>query len=246
MAKRALDASKNAAANEKETPGRGGKMMYDDERNVICSTTVTSFRELWPAPQKRGRHIGRMQMPPASALTQEWSLNAGGAWGYKFNYKANEVCFYQLEKGESFGSLVAQATLTSIDWSVLNMVELTDLRAPETRDTRKANSSHSLKESLPGTQKKKIVASTVWETKSSASGRWFYRASRQVSLKDKHPDEFVLEYFSSKCGEFQASLCIPLTDWLEMMEENAENIKELFASSRSSRDIMLVRYTTPS
>ncbi|KAL7384415.1 hypothetical protein ABVT39_001785 [Epinephelus coioides] len=121
MAKRALDASENAAANEKETPGRGGKMMYDDERNVICGTIVTSFRESWPAPRKRVRHIGRIQMPPASALMQEWSLDAGGAWGYKFNYKANEVCFYQLEKGETFGSLVAQATLTLIDWSVLNM-----------------------------------------------------------------------------------------------------------------------------
>ncbi|KAL7382302.1 hypothetical protein ABVT39_020289 [Epinephelus coioides] len=65
-------------------------MMYDDERNVICGTIVTSFRESWPAPQKRVRHIGRIQMPLASALFQEWSLDAGGAWGYKFNYKANE------------------------------------------------------------------------------------------------------------------------------------------------------------
>ncbi|KAL7389936.1 hypothetical protein ABVT39_012148 [Epinephelus coioides] len=66
-----------APPHEKETPGRGGKMMYDDERKVICGTIVTNFRESWPAPQKRVRHIGRIQMSPATALMQEWSLDAG-------------------------------------------------------------------------------------------------------------------------------------------------------------------------
>ena len=52
-----------------------------------------------------------------------------------------------------------------------------------------------------------------------------------------------LEYFSNKCGVFQTSICIPLTTWSTMMEEYAEKIQGLFASSRTSRDILLVKKT---
>lgn len=49
-------------------------------------------------------------------------------WGYVFNYSVNEVCFYQLEKRETFGPLTVKATLTSMDWMVLNLVASRDLR----------------------------------------------------------------------------------------------------------------------
>lgn len=41
--------------------------------------------------------------PLTETLNEEWKLELGGLWGYVFNYMANKLCFYQLEKQESFG-----------------------------------------------------------------------------------------------------------------------------------------------
>lgn len=57
---------------------------------------------------------------------------------------------------------------------------------------------------------------------------------------EKITDEFVLEYFNSKCNVFQTALRIPLGEWLKVMEENGEKIRLMFATSQTFRDIMVV------
>lgn len=79
------------------------------------------------APKKHMLYLCRIQTPPPETLQEEWVLESGGVWGYAFNYNANELCFYHLEKGETFGPLTLKATLTLTDWSVLSLVCLNEL-----------------------------------------------------------------------------------------------------------------------
>lgn len=217
---------------------------------MISQTPVTSYQNSTPggAPKKRVLYLSRIQTPPPDTLHEEWNLDSGRVWGYAFNYDVNELCFYQLEKGETFGPLTAKATLTSTDWAVLTLLVLNNLKAatseePATKDKETQTTVRIKQEVPPVFVPKKIVSCSVWETKSSASGRWFYRASHQKSEGDEALDEFVLQYFNTECGVFQTSLRIPVEVWMEMMFEKAEKLKDLFKKSQTSWEILQMKKT---
>ena len=75
---------------------------------------------------------------------------------------------------------------------------------------------------------KVAVTCTVWESKAGPSGRWYYRATREITLGE---DDFVLHYFNSDCGIFHETLRLPTCEWNWMEERNAKIIKELFDQS---------------
>lgn len=68
------------------------------ELKVIHETCVTSYQDLVTGVSKK-----QTLYPLTETLNEEWKLELGGLWGYVFNYMANKLCFYQLEKQESFG-----------------------------------------------------------------------------------------------------------------------------------------------
>lgn len=76
----------------------------------------------------------------------------------------------------------------------------------------------------PGPVCKEIVSSSIWETKSAASGRWYYCSSCQVSVRKEPLDEFVLDYFHSECGVFQTSLHVPVMAWLKMIDDKGAKL----------------------
>ena len=88
---------------------------------------------------------------------------------------------------------------------------------------------------------RRVLTSTVWETKSGPSGRWYYRASHLETLGKDPSDDFVLETFNSTCGVFQTAVRVSLTAWLKMIDGKATKLKELFKQSQTSMDIILVK-----
>jgi len=255
---------------------------------LISETPVTTYHHSSGAPvKKRMQYLCRVQTPPAEALHEKWSLENGDVWGFVFNYMANELHFYNLKNGETYGPSSVKATLTSTDWAVLTLVSSRDLRATvvsekavhqettvdplwnhsalvramsmkpaskskETQtvvEIKEEFSSQPLHEEEeeenihPQPPLKRILTSTVWETKSGPSGRWYYRSSRLVTRGKDPSDDFVLEYFNSTCGVFQTSLRVPLAAWLKMIDEKSTKLKELFKQSQTAIDIIMVKKT---
>lgn len=200
---------------------------------VISETPVTVYQEWRGAPKKRMPYMCRIQTPAPADLHQEWRLPDGGIWGYVFNYATREVCFYQLEREETYGPLTVKAIFTSTDWSMLTLLGVSNLRLTQKKEEEG--------ESVEEREKKRIVASVMWETKASGSGRWYYKASHQTTGESE--DKFILEYFSRECGAFQTALSLPFSVWLKSMEENAEKIDTLFVNCQTSRDVLMVKKT---
>ena len=71
---------------------------------LISETPVTTYRHPSGAPvKKRMQYLCRVQTPPSESLHEKWSLENGDVWGYVFNYMANELHFYNLKNGETYG-----------------------------------------------------------------------------------------------------------------------------------------------
>lgn len=225
----------DATSKDSTTTERWKLDLARQESVVLSETPVTCFREVWGAPKKRVLHLRRVQKPPPILLHNEWSLPDGGSWGYAFNYSGNEACFYQLQKGESYNPSGVKAMLSSTDWSVLCLLGSTVLK-PEASQDEEHDSEERKRAG------KRIVSSMVWETKNSASSRWYFRATHQsCTVGEKIAEDFVLEYFSSECGVFQTALRIPLEEWVKVMEEYGEKIKLLYVTSRAFQDILWVK-----
>ena len=232
MAKRSCDFLAEESTEEVETPRRDVKKPIVS--SVISESPVTSYHEAWGAPRKRVAHLCRIQTPASGDLYKEWSVAYRGVWGYSFNYSSHELYLYQLDEGELFCPRSTKASLGSMDWSALSIVGMNTLKINAVRKEDE--------EGVRSAEDRRTISSIVWETKNTASGRWFYRASRQRTRGDPS-DEFVLGYFNREMGVSQTCLRIPLEGWVKMMEENAERIKGLFESSVSSRDVLLIKKT---
>ena len=100
------------------------------DMGLISETPVTTYRHPSGAPiKKRMQYLCRVQTPPVEDLEEKWLLENEHVWGYVFNYMANELHFYNLKNGETYGPHSVKATLTSTDWAVLTLVSSRDLHA---------------------------------------------------------------------------------------------------------------------
>ncbi|GLD70776.1 amyloid beta A4 precursor protein-binding family A member 1, partial [Lates japonicus] len=135
----------------------------------------------------------RAQTPPPASLHQEWSLEPygqRGSWGYVFKYKTGEMCLYQRDEGETLGAWTDLATLSSNDWGVLKLVNPRNVSENEEEEEEQADSVPAKKQKLspfPSANElceQKETFAGIWLTKTSGTGRWFYRASYKMQKEE--------------------------------------------------------------
>lgn len=243
------------AENQTLGQGRGA--------SILCETPVTVYQhsscEL-DAPKKSTYYICKVQRPPFNTLEEEWSLEPyglSGRWGYIFMYEIGELCLYQLDQDEVFNGSLALCTLTPNDWAVLRLAIPHLNESPETVSMQEREDEEEEENEMSPRPAKRLrmfrmpsdveiaerepLFSAVWGSKTTANGRWSFRASRRMNKRRNPSDLFVLESFNPDCGLFKTILALPFEAWAEKMSEIGRRLSNLFSNSRCWLDVMSVK-----
>lgn len=97
-------------------------------------------------------------------------------------------CVYQLEEGESFGPLTVKAMLTTTAKQKQTSVQGSEGKESAVKEKQTQTTLWVKLEFPPVCNLQKIPTWSVWESKSTASGRFYYCSSHQVSV-GKEPSD---------------------------------------------------------
>lgn len=237
---------------------------------TISETPVSVYRDnsynsglCIDAPRKSVVFVSRTQVPPPESLDEKWSLESygmEGSYGYTFKYETGELYLYQLKDSIRDGGammLTNAATFSSNDWGVLCMTMPDFLWSEPSSSVWRIRSEDGL--DYPPTVEelgeRKILFSAVWETKSSGTDRWYFRASLRSSKKKPNltfftyypasptseADIFVLESFNTDCGVYTPMLILPIDAWRAHMGKVKDKINNLFHRCRGWQNMLIVK-----